>query len=155
MYSLIFRSPKWRVPSARPSVTKRKTVRRKIFRRRTHFHRWRKCFTTTLRQCSTSSSVSSPTSLLMAPCSGALFAETNAITSSYQLDFMERLRSHLHSKLAAANVGSFCRLDLFGSARNGFGFCFSDIDLCLRFKEDLLPQVNTPLFVVKLKSALC
>ena len=48
-----------------------------------------------------------------------------------------------------------CRLSLFGSSVNGFGFSQSDMDICLRFKQDLPPpNLNYPEMVVGLSKAL-
>ena len=33
-----------------------------------------------------------------------------------------------------------CRLSLFGSSVNGFGFRHSDLDICLRFQSDTPPK---------------
>uniref|UniRef100_A0A914XR29 RNA uridylyltransferase n=1 Tax=Plectus sambesii TaxID=2011161 RepID=A0A914XR29_9BILA len=72
----------------------------------------------------------------------------NKITK-YQINFMEQLRQTLQAKLDAHLFPGNCRLDLFGSARNGFGFCFSDIDLCLRFNDDQLPSHIDPRVIIQ------
>ncbi|XP_057300256.1 terminal uridylyltransferase 4-like [Hydractinia symbiolongicarpus] len=48
-----------------------------------------------------------------------------------------------------------CRLSLFGSSRNGFGFDGSDMDVCLRFEEkEPPPYLDYPNMVVQVSRAL-
>jgi hypothetical protein len=54
---------------------------------------------------------------------------------------MQRFRNEVRAILQSA-FGNSIRLDLFGSSTNGFGFRFSDVDLCMRFAEDSLPLVR-------------
>ncbi len=59
---------------------------------------------------------------------------------------MIRVRDGTHLELLGLLKQTFpydqIRLDMFGSARNGFGYSFSDLDFCLRFEEEQLAQVR-------------
>jgi predicted nucleotidyltransferase len=68
-----------------------------------------------------------------------LFLVDNYISIKRQRD-MEKFRRDIEMLLRQHY--SDCRIDLFGSAHNGLGFESSDVDLCMRFSTDSLPQVS-------------